>query len=653
MAYSAKGSPYGTTTIEVGKTYDYDYPHGLDLRPGSKLHQMIIAKVVQQSQDAHDSMKSRYPIWEKIDNNLTSYVMLDEAEKALNKQDPRRPVSIVIPMSFAILETILTYYMDVFFDTMFDTLEGIGPEDTLGAILLRHDLKAQFMRGDGELSLYTQLRDATVYGIGAMSPMWYKEMGLKQTSKPTGFSGALGRFFQTGVQQDFEETILWEGHRFENIDPYRIMPDPNTPIQRFQDGESFGWLESTNRMALLDREKSGEDLFNCRYLGEAPGQSAFSLDESGRRSRDSRSPNEVPSSNTHPVDVLNRYVNFIPKEWGIDLPDRSGEYPEKWLFKVANDKVIIGAQPLGLKHNSFPVTVCAPEFDGYTVSPLSRIESIFGLQGVTDWMINSHIANVRKTINNHWLCDPGLINMKDVYDRSGQAGGVIRMRQDKWGGGVKDGIMQLPTTDVTRNHPSDVNYLISIMERVGGASGAMQGVLQENAPERRTATEFSGTQKGAQGRMKSKARLIYAMTIRKMIDLMASQTQQLRANEDFVRINGDWSQRLSTEYGLNLQDGRIKVSPSDLDIRYDIGMIDGSLPASEDGNLMLQLFQLASSNPELIQRLDIPRMYMSLARRFGEKNIENFLRQGGQFNVVPMQDESIQQGNFSSAGEVV
>jgi hypothetical protein len=51
--------------------------------------------------------------------------------------------------------------------------------------------------------------------------------------------------------------------------------------------------------------------------------------------------------------VLEFAWELIPADWGLG----SGKVPEKWVFTVGNDAVIIGAQPLGYYHNKFPFQV--------------------------------------------------------------------------------------------------------------------------------------------------------------------------------------------------------------------------------------------------------------------------------------------------------
>ena len=40
--------------------YDYDYPDGLDLKPGSKLHDKLRDEVIQRANEANAAVNNRY-----------------------------------------------------------------------------------------------------------------------------------------------------------------------------------------------------------------------------------------------------------------------------------------------------------------------------------------------------------------------------------------------------------------------------------------------------------------------------------------------------------------------------------------------------------------------------------------------------------------
>ena len=139
-------------------SYKYNYPNGLDLRPGSELHNMIVDNVLEYAQTSYGVMKCRHPYWKEIDHKLTAYITLDDAEEIVKDKDPRKPVSVVVPYSYATLETILTYFVSVFLDDPIFRYEGFTSEDKIGAILLEKVVELQCIRNKVGLALHTQLR---------------------------------------------------------------------------------------------------------------------------------------------------------------------------------------------------------------------------------------------------------------------------------------------------------------------------------------------------------------------------------------------------------------------------------------------------------------------------------------------------------------
>jgi hypothetical protein len=117
------------------------------------------------------------------------------------------------------------------------------------------------------------------------------------------------------------------------------------------------------------------------------------------------------------------YVNLIPSEWELG----SSDYPEKWFFKVAADDVIISCHRANHHHGLYPMAVASSEYDGYSMTPISRLEILKGLQGVLDWLFNSHVANVRKAINDVLIVDPYLVNINDLKDP--EPGKLVRLRR--------------------------------------------------------------------------------------------------------------------------------------------------------------------------------------------------------------------------------
>lgn len=385
-------------------SYDYDYPEGLDLRPGSRLHSKIVLEVTNRARDSYNVMQARHAAWKAIDETTTAYITTDTKEQLLKASDARKPVSIVVPQTYATLEILLTYMTAALLSDPTVWYEGVGPEDTLGAILLSKVIQHQGYYTKMQMNLHTMFRDGFCYGLSAVSPVWTVERGWVSRAIPgipSPIDVTLGR---TPRQQRVSmEELLFEGNKVENIDPYAFLPDPNVSIEHVQDGEFCGWIAKDSVIALMKEEKVNDLYFNTRYLQHLGDcRSAILKNESsGRATRSGISTQQssyVTSGTTKRCDVIWMYIDLIPKEWKLSKE----EYPETWLFAVAADQIVIMAQPLNLNHNKKPIVTFAPDFTGYDIAPISRMETINGLQVALDWMFNCYDDQTEILTNRGW-----------------------------------------------------------------------------------------------------------------------------------------------------------------------------------------------------------------------------------------------------------
>lgn len=594
-----------TPSIDVAEDFEYQYPGGLNLRPDSELHQKLLSNLLRRIRVSYDKMDCRRRSWREIDRTLTAYVRLDELERRVKKKDDRTPVSIVFPHSYSILET-LTSFMDGLFlkEPIFEYV-GNSPEDTIGAILLTKVVEAHCKRFKVGLALHTAFKDSIAYGIGACFPLWKQRWGYKTTSQ-YGIGG--------GVEKVSEPALLFEGNSLENVDPYQLLLDPNYGIQSIQDAEFIGFVRRTNYYNLLPDDGRGS-IFNIRYL---KGKKCISQFYGSQRDQGPQASSEGDSSVLRPVDVIYLYINIIPKDWGLG----DAEEPEKWLFAIASDKVIIQAQPLDLDHNLFPVAVCAPTFDGYSSAPLSRLELLSGMQSLLDWLLNSHIANVRKTINDMIIYDPYMLNTADLTDP--KPGKLVRARRAAWGKDIRGSIQQLQVNDITRQHINDAQLAMNLMSQISGADDAMMGTLRQSGPERLSAAEFSGTQSQALGRLQSLAMIVGQQLIQDIGYMFAMHTQQMMQGDVWVSTVGAWQEQLTSHFGTQILNERMKVTPQDLNIDFDINIDKDSQGTSVD--FWLRMFDTVAKTPELYQMIDIGRVFKHVAVQLGAKNVDNFIR---------------------------
>lgn len=628
--------------------FDYEYPRGLNLKPTTPFHDALLERVMTRARDSQRHMSRRYGQWREIDKVLRTYVPPEQAEKGEDKEGKTSmQKTIVIPQSNAILETLLTYMMSAFLQDPIWKYEGVGPEDVLGAELMTHVVQQQALRNRVGLSLHTQWRDSFAYGIGVTSPVWDRRIGKRTRVREKGFMDVLRDMFYIEERgRDVEEDVLiYEGNKLLNIDPYSYLPDPQAPAHDVQSAEFVGWIEKTNIMSLLNRDKDeGDYLFNGLYAQLVDGRSGLithgSYSDFGRREY-----SETTLSN-NPVDIVWMYVDLIPRQWELG----GSQYPETWLFGVAGDKVIVAAQPLGLDHGMKPITVCAPDYDGYTANPTSRLSTIHDIQTLTDFLYSSHVQNVRKAINDMIVLDPHIINYYDVANP--EPGKLIRARRAAWGKNLlKDSIFQLPVNDVTQNHIADAMHLTEISQHVTGATDLAAGKMTPRT-SRVSAAESNRLSQSALSRLEKMARVISMQSMQPTGMMFASHVQQLMEEETYIKTVGEMEERLRRTYGLEGEHGRISVNPLDMVVKYDVVPHDGTMPGAEDAQTWIQLYQIMASNPLIAQQFDLRRIFKHIARQMGAKNVEEFIaapeQQQPQTQVMPddQVDQQVQQGNL-------
>jgi len=559
----------------------------------------------------------------------------DDEEALIRGEDRRKPVSIVIPMSSAILDTLLTYHVAAFLEDPILRNSGHGPEDVVGAILLEKIISLHTIKTKVALALHTMWRDAMVYGFGVVVPNWHVQRGMRVRRRPTNkFDFGSMTYQPSGFERVTEEVNVFEGNRLDNIDPYMFLPDPNLPIHRAAEGEFVGWMDRTNWFALYGEEQTDLDLFNVQYVKhfQATG-TMYQMGASRRGAVELQG--TVSGQPGRPVDRLTCYADIIPSEIGMG----SSQIPETWLFSLAGERVIIRAKQLRVNHGKKPVIIDAPDFDGYGVAPVSRIEQVQGIQGIVDWMINSHVANVRKAIHDMIVYDPSIINSADIEDPG--PGKLVRLRLAAFGRvKASDAIHQLAVRDVTQPHVDFAQAMMQVGNVVSGAQDSLQGIRRTSG-ERVTATEYAGTQTSALSRLEKVAKITSIQAHQDIAEMFAEHTQQFMTDEVYARTVGDWPEVIAQEYGIQGEDP-ILVSPTDISVAYDVIAKDGSVPSGEQAGTWVQLFQILTTHPSIARKFDIVRIFMHIARLTGTRNFHEFMVKGGGIDQTIATQEEIE-----------
>lgn len=608
--------------------FDYEYPGDLELDPRSEFHRKLLEAILYRVQDSHDSMCARYPKWRKLDETLTSYIRVekdkDEGQRDnVKKRD--KPLVIVTPMSAWILDTMMTYLVSTFLTTPIFRYEGGGPEDETGAMLLEGIVDKQAQKGQIGMEISTMIRSSLVYGLGAATPVWTVTEGYRDFADT---EGAVDRETGRRIRQ---REVTYEGNELFAINPYRYFPDTSVADWKVKDMEYVGWMQTENITSILDEERSMHgDTFNARYLHYVDGFSVFNQDDT---SLNPDGPDPQRRRGTGNVmDRIYVYWNLIPADWDLG----PSEYPEKWLFSIAGDQVILEAHPVEFNHDMFPVVVAAPRSDGFSAANVSDMELIHGLQKYGDFLVNSRIANLMMTVNGRDVLNPSKIDMPSY-----QFGGMndpILLAKGEWQTPVKDVIEQLSFPDVTSDNLVEALGVSQLAEQGVGATEPIQGRFAGG--ERKTAEEVRLVGNAALSRLEKAARLISIQAVRPLGYLIASQTQQFLSESQWVRFVGRHEEDLKAIF--EGEKGR-QVDARDIRVAYDVAVSDGSLPDRGDANLMFQVVQLAAQSPELFQEFEIGRLLRYSLRSAGFTNVEDFVKPGANVSRQVLPDEVVQE----------
>ncbi|RQW92814.1 MAG: hypothetical protein EHM79_00365 [Geobacter sp.] len=629
------------------QNYHYKYHDNLDLKPGSELHERIVRHVMERAQASYDVISKKFSTFEQMDRVVTAYIPADESTdtKDVGEDTDKTVKTVIVPVSYAILETMLSQVVTAFLDLPMMRYAGEGDKAIVKAALMEKVVERQCVLNKIGLPIHTAGRDSLLYGFGPVVPSWMIRTGKRVVTyeEPTGLGETFDIYSALGLEPEaaptgklgrrLEEGTLWEGNELTAIDPYLYLPDVSVGIEEPNKGERVGWIGRENLVSLRQEEtQKDSDLINIKYLQHYParGVSTSSIILNDRYKRDEKhgitEEDHATTVDTN-FDVVYSFQRLIPKYWNLG----SGTKPEIWMFAVACDCVLIKAKPLEFPYDSeIPVKVLAPEFDGHSILPTSRIEINYGMQDTVDFLYSSHMENVKRAINDMLIYDPSVLVSSDILKPG--AGKRIRMRRSAWG--IKDArssIFQVPAQDFTRNHLSDAMLSVDLMYRATPASETRQGNIRKQG-ERVSAAEVQSTQMGSFTRIDRSIKIASMQVMQDLARLFCWSTQWRMSQSVWVSLTGRYEKQLRAEYGEETTG--MNVQPADL--VADIMAIPHSLPSSyiDNPKWWIELSKMAFTQPELVRKLSSVRIWLHLARTLGARNADEFQRTELETQVV-------------------
>lgn len=608
-----------------------------EIRYGTEKHRLILEALLARLRKSKDKMEPKYADFKKREEQFLAYMPERDADalRRIDREQNGNPqyTTITVPYSYAQLMTAHTYWTTVFLARnpiwQFSGRHGEPESAKLGVEAL---MDYQTLVGRMLVPLYCWLLDPGKYGFGAVGSYWADEKEVVSTivEKPVTIAG----FAIAGKTRKVKEIRIirgYQGNKIFNVSPRNFFPDPTVPLSRMQEGEFVGRTTTMGWNEIVRREEDGE-YFNINVLKQMvkTPENRDSIEGTDQMDwpEDTNRYESIDITNVGQRDILEMSVELIPREWKVG----SSSYPEKWVFTVGDEKVIIGAKPLGLYHNKHPFDVIEYEPEAYAFTNRSLLETIAPLNDVMTWLVNSHMYNVRQTLNNQFIGDPSRISLRDLQNPD--PGFIARVKPNGYGQDVRTMYAQLPVADVTQNHLRDMQVMERLTQIVTGVNDNIMGMVNQGG--RKTATEVRSSSTYGTNRLKTTSEYFSAMGFSELAQKLLMNTQQYYDQEQKFKIVGDLVQG---------SDPFTMVTPQTIAGNYDFIPVDGTLPVDKfaQANLWRQIFADLKSFPAAAQQLDLMGIFSYVAKLAGAKNFDQF-----RLKVVPDQQlqEQAQAGNM-------
>ena len=658
--YSRRAEANHRLSVNFASVTDrYEYPRGLDLHPNSELHRVLLNFIMEKGVAAKTVVDRCAPEWRRMGQNMDAFVPLDEHEALVKENDPRKPVRIVVPQTWALGERLKTSMANIFLRNPIHPMKpGGGMEDYYGALMLERLVQRQSVWFKEALRWMTIWGDAFTYGVGPAEVIWKRKYARRMDEAMVDpILAALRKQAGSRLPEDQEgaiikymtDELLYEGQELRPIDVFNYFRDPSVTPNDLQDAEYAGYSYSWNAMDLLSAEQEpGSYYFNgifVRMMTEAGmGASLLAGDVTanrGQRMGLDQIGNAIKAPHSHRFDQFKIYVKLVPWEWALG----ESNLPELWEFCVAGDRVITSAQPCNRRHGMIPIIECAPTTNGHDVVPVSYLAATYGIQEYVDFLVNSNVTSIRKNLNAMIAVDPSAFYWEDLLNPG--PGMLLRMKPHVGGTGRLDQyIHQFETPDVTGQNIANLQLMMGLMKDTSGITDLMQGNMS-NMPERPTAELGTAAANAAFSRLQMIAMIIGQQCFYDVGKMAAYNTQEFMSQPTAVDIAGRYEESLRQIWGGS---DVATVSIADINVAFDVIPLDGSAPGTENvgawTEITKSMLQIPEVAAQIFMGLDATRVFANWARMTGAGNVLDFLTAGGatKMQVQSQPDAQVEAG---------
>lgn len=536
------------------------------------------------------------------------------------KMDRNSPLCFRHPMAFTEMITLTTFIAQILFGgEQARSVEAQGPKDDLAA----ESVNGLLAWNDGKLSIYQQgwlwIWDSVVYNRGVWFESTAQDVDVTKeeveesdvTAEPiqlTNKDKSL-RFKRNGEPimgypkvKRFRTKRTYSGfyNHLDLVSPYDFVCDPALPLKRFQEGRFAGhrvmipWMELKRRGELdpgddnyvlpevVERIKTQKgNTTPVQPLGGTQGQNTSrSCYDRQLRGATAAGIGGVGSGIVASADAVNKDDGGTVECWSMTIrakPNVLGLYPddeesELLTLLITNSADVLSVNVRNNKHDQFPYAIGEARPNAHRQFGPGWALAIKPVQDRVDELNRVH-SQAQARMGNILIADATKVDLSNLLapDKNGL---IATITEQGRGNPIDQIIKQIPLTDVTAEYNEEMAMWIQQAESATGAHAYVQGATTN---EEQTATQFSGTQDMATGRISSIARLLSESAIVPQTRRFVSNFQQFMDPEQIIRVLGKGSEFDAD----NPPQKFMTVKKADIQGNYDVVPHDGSLPGAD------------------------------------------------------------------------
>ena len=561
----------------------------------------VIANYVANRMIASErSMAANIATWLSNERQYNAEIITKPVDIDRQTQAGDAPIYIPlrIPYTFAAIQTYLTYLLALFTKRrpMFQ-LMGRTDKDIEIASKMENVLHNNAVNRGYVMEIHTWLRDALIFNRGIMWRDWYTQTSRVLVTKQQKVLGVpIGEAIRT-----MESTVEDEGNDIFASSPYDTYFDPGVTMQKIQEGEFVARVYYKTWSQVLTKMQAGEYWEHTR--ARIPLTSAVSWTNRANQKRPGEDTAFTDSTQRPSVEIVDMIIRLVPSEWQLGISN----WPEYWRLQIGNGTTVLMAEKLDVYE--FPCYVIEPEFDGRSLHTKGLVSMMEPLQELLSWLINSHMDNVRKTINNKVIIDPSKVMWDDVKNNRP----YIRLNQRAHGTNPATVMHQLQVYDATSGHLRDIDMVTELLTRISAATENFMGIVNQGG--RKTATEVRSANTLAGSRIEKTALVIGHQGFLPLTRGLVNGIQNNLSSEFFYR---DFQGDASTLVPINPEDlrkGHFNYPPIDPTIPVDRLQI---------AQTWQELIGMIGQNESLAGTYDVNKMLGEWADQSGIKNLDNY-----------------------------